>query len=145
MIVQKQNQNRQRRVGFTLMELLVVVAIIVILAGVGGFTFMKTLEDQRVNSAIMKANTIFEAVKAYAIEHDGNYPNSLQDLLQRDGNGKGPYLESADRLLDPWGAQYGYDPSGSIHNGIGFLVQTPHIFTNTPDGRQVGNWPLPKA
>ena len=129
-----------RRAAFTLMEMLVVVAIIVVLAGVGGAYLMGRLDEAKVSAAQAQAKVISGQVKAYQVEHNGMFPQTLEALLQKDADGKGPYFETLDAIKDPWGQQYRYDPSGGINSGKGALVIIPDVYTTTPDGRQVGNW-----
>jgi type II secretory pathway pseudopilin PulG len=118
------------------MEMLVVVAIIVALAGVGGFFLMRALSDSQKDLARTQTKTtLTDACRAYAIKHNGQFPDSLQTLLQQDTRG-GPYLEDQDALIDPWGQAYQYDRSGSKNNG-----KRPDIWTVLPDGTMVGNWP----
>ena len=104
-----------RRLAFTLMEMLVVVAIIVVLAGIGGAYLMGQLIDSKVSAAKLQARVISQAIEMYAIDHNATLPTSLDVLLQRDPNGKGPYLKSSDALKDPYGNPFypQYDPSGS--------------------------------
>ena len=52
------SQRAARRVAFTLMEMLVVVAIIVVLAGIGGAYLMGQLERVKVNSATAQAKVL---------------------------------------------------------------------------------------
>jgi general secretion pathway protein G len=134
-MLQRQQNNRQRRTAFTLMEMLVVVAIIVALAGIGGFFFLGALEDAKVDTARTTIKgTLTPACEAYAIKHNG-FPDSLQQLLVKDEMG-GPYLKSADFLMDPWGHPYTYDKSGTKNNNM-----YPDISFTTPKGDTVGNWP----
>jgi type II secretory pathway pseudopilin PulG len=119
------------------MEMLVVVAIIVALAGIGGFFLMRALSDSQKDLAQAQARTtLTDACRAYAIKHNGQFPESLQQLLQQDARG-GPYLEDADALKDPWGQNFQYDRSGPKNQG-----KKPDIWTTTPEGLQVGNWPM---
>ena len=124
---------RRHRAAFTLLEMLVVVAIIVALAGIGGFFLMGTLGTAQKDTARAQAKTLENAAKQYYIRHN-QYPATLQDLLQADVKGP-PILEDADALKDPWGNIYQYDPAGSMHNGM-----RPDIWAVAPDGTKVGNW-----
>jgi len=124
------------RRAFTLMEILIVVAIIVILAGVGTVALFPQLYKAKENEARMKAQQIATAIGAYTTDHDGTPPQSLQVLLTNDGIG-GPYLKTSDAIVDPWGNPYQLDPTGSrFHNGSG----DPDVFTTTPKGKIVGNF-----
>jgi prepilin-type N-terminal cleavage/methylation domain-containing protein len=61
----RRGQNAVRR-GFTLMEVIVVAAIIVILAGAGTVVYMKFIEDAKVDQARMECQQIETAVLAYS-------------------------------------------------------------------------------
>jgi hypothetical protein len=75
------------------------------------------------------------ACNAFKLKN-GRWPANLEELLQKNDNG-GPYLESRDALLDPWGNRYQYDVKGPMNNGT-----RPDIWTEVPnDGRKLGNWP----
>ena len=132
---------RQRRAAFTLMEMLVVVAIIVALAGIGGFFLLGQLEGAKKDTAQTQVKvTLSQACEAYSIKH-GHFPDSLAALLVKDEIG-GPYLKSEDYLYDPWSTPsnkrpYQYDASGTKNQSI-----QPDIWTTTPDGTVIiGNWP----
>ncbi len=130
------------RLAFTLMEMLVVVAIIVVLAGVGGAFLMGQLEGAKVSSARAQAKVIGEAAKRYAVEHNGIFPQTLDQMMTKDADGKGPYFESWDALNDPWGRRYTYDSSGGINFQKGAVVQIPDVYTTNPSppGQMLGNW-----
>jgi len=121
-----------RRSAFTLLEVLIVVAIIVVLAGVGTVYMFRALDDAKVNAAKAQASELAKACQGFQITM-GRYPESLNELTSPPGGGK-PYVEP-DKLLDPWGAQYQYDPSGPNNHGL-----KPDVFTNGPNGEVIGNW-----
>ena len=93
--------SRLRR-AFTLLEVLVVMAIILIIAGGATFAAMSYLAKAKVNSAYTQMSKIENTVKSYASLNEGNYPESLSALVQ-DPNGQ-PLLEGGQAAItDPWG------------------------------------------
>ncbi len=132
---------QSRRGAFTLMEMLVVVAIIVALAGVGGVFLIGQLNESKVSTAKMKARNISKAIDIFQVDN-GEYPHQLDQLLQKHPvTMKGPYLQSVDDLLDPWGRPFNYDPTGQKNLAAGAVVPIPDVFCQVPtDGRIVGNF-----
>jgi len=136
------HETRSARTGFTLMELLVVMAIIVIIAGFGGYYILGQLDQAKVSAAIQKAKVVAQAAETYYIDN-GEYPQSIQLLLQKNENGKGPYLKSQDAIMDPWGQMYQYDQNGTQTQAANQTqARAVDVFTTVKDGtnRTVGNW-----
>jgi general secretion pathway protein G len=129
MVVRK--TRRHVRGGFTLMEMLVVVAIIVMLAGVGTYSYMRYLEGARESTAKLQIAHLTEAVEAYKTDF-GSFPDSLATLTQP-SDGKPAYIEPKD-MNDPWGKPYTYEP-GNV-NAMG----RPRLSTVAPSGTPIANW-----
>ena len=136
MIVQR-SQSRsplaRRREGFTLLEILVVVAIIVILAGVATFAYTRYIDDAKVDTAKQSMKVLENAAKNYTLKNGQVPPPSLASLIQPPDGGR-PFVEGGEAaLIDPWGKPYQYDPSHST-NGIDPdpLVWTTNPSTNQP-------------
>jgi general secretion pathway protein G len=125
-----------RRSGFTLMEILVVVAIIVVLAGAGTFYLLPLLGQSKEKVAKLTIANLTEAAKTYKL-NNGEFPASLDALAQTQPNGN-PKLVSPDSLKDPWGRPFQYDPSGPKNEGM-----QPDISTLSPEtaGKVIANWP----
>jgi len=132
---QRRDRSSSLRTGFTLMEVLVVVAILVILAGIsiGLFAF---LDQGKEGAAKLQIANLEKAVKAYSMGHNGNFPGSLQELTQMEG-GKKAYLDHKD-LLDPWNRPFVYDQNQTSPKG------DPLIYSQGANpGNQAGwirNW-----
>src|SRR3954454_11045383 len=109
------NDRATSRGGFTLMELLVVVAILVVVAGAAVPLYMKYLDDAKRQMAWTNAKTLEKVADTYKIKN-GDYPGTLAELAQPGPDGK-PYIEQKD-LLDPFGHEYQYAYPGQ-HNTVG--------------------------
>ena len=115
------------------MEMLVVVAILVVLAGVGGVYYMKYLDEAKVNAARLQVKMLTQAAEAYSTKH-GNFPASLGVLTEKEEDGSQAALEP-DALKTPWGTAYQYDQSGANNGG-----NKPDIWADNPKGGRIGNW-----
>jgi len=124
---------RDRRAAFTLLEVLIVVAIIVMLAGAGTYYFLQRLEDGKAGTAKAQAMALAAAAEQY-YANNGEFPGSLQALTQPQPNGGGAFF-GPDKLLDPWKKQYMYSAQGE-HNG----GNKPDVWTTSPRGVVIGNW-----
>jgi general secretion pathway protein G len=122
-----------RRSAFTLLEILIVVAIIVMLAGAGTYYFLQRLEDARVSTARTQVNTLANAAQQYSANNNG-LPQALEQLTQPQPSGGGPYFD-AKQLIDPWGKPYQYNAEGPNNQG-----NKPDVWTTSPRGITIGNW-----
>lgn len=125
---------RQPRVGFTLIEMMVVVAIIVALAGIGIFYMAGQADEGNKTKVKADIKSLTQASIVYKTQHGGAWPDSLQALTTRDDQGHGPYIANQENLQDPWGRPYNYDASGSNNNGL-----QPDIWCQSPFGK-IANW-----
>jgi general secretion pathway protein G len=98
--------------GFTLLELLVVVAIIGILVGYVAPRYFSQLGKSEVTAARAQIDGFEKALDTYRID-TGHYPTTEQGLaalVTKPANERkwgGPYLRK-DVPLDPWGNPYQY-------------------------------------
>ena len=107
---------RNRRAAFTLMEMLVVVAIIVALAGIGGFFIFRAYNDSQRDVARINIQNIADACMQYSMKLGNKLPPDLDTLTRKSERGYGPYLEQKD-LIDPWGNRYQYQPRQTQQSG----------------------------
>lgn len=110
------SSSRRRRSGFTLMEVLLVVAILLILASLATVAISRTLKGTQAKQAQIDINTLNQAINVYYIDV-GSYPPTLESLVvMPDGlanpqKWNGSYLEK-DLPADPWGNAYQYTVNG---------------------------------
>ncbi|MEO8024114.1 MAG: type II secretion system major pseudopilin GspG [Polaromonas sp.] len=102
----------RRAHGFTLLELLVVVVIIGLLAGLVAPRYFDSVSKSKAKIAKAQIESLDKALDQYRLDI-GNYPTAEQGLgalnLQPAGVSKwqGPYLKKA-LPLDPWDNAYVY-------------------------------------
>jgi general secretion pathway protein G len=109
---------RARRThGFTLIELMVVIAILGILAALIVPRFVGFTDDAKVSAARQDVASIMQALKIYRIDN-GMYPTTeqgLRALIARPTTEpipsnwrQGGYLERSSVPVDPWKREYKY-------------------------------------
>lgn len=109
---------RLRPAGFTLIELMVVLAILGLLAGLVGPRVMKHLDDSKARTARLQVEDLAAALDLYRLEV-GDYPTAEQGLaaLIAAPSGvtqwNGPYLRKRHLPQDPWGHDYLYRIPGT--------------------------------
>lgn len=137
---------RSLRRGFTLLEILVVLAIIGLLAGLAITNVDKIFGGAQASSvSIFVKESMKTALTSYRI-HMGNYPTTaegLQALITRpSARGDkwfGPYIEGNKIPLDPWGEPYQYACPGSKNkDSYDLWSKGPDKQSGTAD--DIGNW-----
>jgi general secretion pathway protein G len=105
-------RSRSRRDAFTLLELLIVLAILGIIAAMVAPNLIGTQKKAMIKATAGDIMNVESAAKRYAVDHDGEYPtadglNLLVNPVDRDGKSLPPYLEKLP--TDPWGTAYNYE------------------------------------
>ena len=98
--------------GFTLIEVLLVVAILGILAGVVVVNFGGKQKGAMIKATRSSIQAVCTAIDMYEID-TGRFPPGLQSLISSDGapNWSGPYLRGG-LPADAWGTQFQYRTEG---------------------------------
>ncbi|MDI6606607.1 MAG: type II secretion system protein [Candidatus Omnitrophota bacterium] len=92
---QRKYQRKSASMGFTLLELLIVISIIAILAATIVPNFIGFDSEARISATMTNLNTLRTRVALYRAK-EGEYPLSLEELLNRTYNDMGiqqPYLD----------------------------------------------------
>jgi general secretion pathway protein G len=110
-------KSRISSTGFTLLELLVVLVIVGLLAGIVGPRLFGNVSKSEITTAKAQIDVLGKALDQYRLDV-GRYPSSQEGLaaLMRaspgDARWHGPYLRK-ELPLDPWGMPYQYKFPGS--------------------------------
>jgi general secretion pathway protein G len=111
------NRERSREHGYTLVEMLVVLAIIGLIVGLVGPRVLGHLSDSKEKAARIQIGGLGAALDIYFLDN-GRYPTSsegLTALVQKPegaASWKGPYLKTNTVPNDPWGRAYVYVSPG---------------------------------
>ncbi|MBN2180950.1 MAG: type II secretion system major pseudopilin GspG [Sedimentisphaerales bacterium] len=121
----RRKKDRKNRKAFTLVELLVVIMILALLAGVVAPKFIGQIFKAKRDIARPKMRNIESAIDMYILNTGGQFPSSLEDLLTcppgLEEVWAGPYLKPK-ALLDPWDNPYVYVPNGTVNPGSYDLI-----------------------
>ena len=128
---------KPKQLGFTLLELLMVLLIIGLLAALVGPALYKKISPAKTNVAAVQIENFANALDAYFIDTN-EFPSTIQGLnaLRQRPVGlnlwDGPYLKK-EIPLDPWGREYIYKSPG---RSGGY-----EIFSYGRDGKAGGEGP----
>ncbi len=122
----------ERRRGFTLIELMIVIVILGLLAALVAPKFLKRGEEAKVTTTQVQMKNIEQALKLYKL-HNSYYPTTeqgLKALVEKPEvepipkNWKGPYMDKVPK--DAWGNDFIY-----VSDGKHFTLISPG-----PDGEE---------
>lgn len=144
---QSRRSRSVRARGFTLLEILVVLAILGLLVGLAVSNTDKIFgQSQETVARIFVRDSLKSSLVQYRI-HNGDYPSTAEGLIAliaapsgRD-RWNGPYVEvSGGKLpLDPWGEEYGYRYPGTQNKG-GFDLFSKGADKTAGTADDIGNW-----
>src|SRR4030065_2290181 len=116
----------KRQQGFTLIEIMVVVIILGLLAGLVLPRIMGSEEEAKIKTTGVQIRSLENALDGFKL-HNGFYPTTdqgLEALIKKPETGRipnkwqeGGYLKPARVPKDPWGGDYHYFSPGGERRG----------------------------
>ena len=98
--------------GMTLIEIMVVIAIIGIVAGAVGFGVTRYFAQAKIDACKAQLDNIANHLEMYLYEHD-EYPSQLSELAKKE-KGKHKSILKKSQLKDPWKKLLKYGNSGDM-------------------------------
>jgi general secretion pathway protein G len=135
----------RRDAGFTLLELLVVLAIMGLLAAIVAPQVLKYLGSSRSETAKVQIQNINAALELYHLDV-GRYPTPDEGLKalvaqpQTAAGWNGPYLKKSTALDDPWGQAYLYKIPGQHGDVDIYTLGSDKAEGGSNEAKDVGNW-----
>ncbi len=143
--------NSRRGRGFTLIELMVVIVILGILAGLIVPRIMGRPEEAKQLKAKMQIESIETALKLYKLDN-GMYPSTeqgLQALVAMPETGSIPkkwrkegYLEKGKVPKDPWGNEFVYLSPGMHHEFDLVSYGADGVAGGEDQNKDISNWDI---
>ena len=100
--------HRRRDAGFTLMEIMVVIAIIGLLLTLVGPQIYNRLKEAKVTTAKGQMATVLKPALEDFRRHHNKFPDSLEELTQPSEKNFGESYLLEGQLMDPFGNPYVY-------------------------------------
>jgi len=110
---QRNYRTLPRAGGFSLIEMLAVIVLIGIVAGIVVQQVGKNVDKGKYGAGKAAVQSLAGKIEGYALDN-GSPPTRLEDLLTKPGNSsnwQGPYAKESD-LKDPFGHAYQYKAPG---------------------------------
>ena len=137
--------DRHHEAGFTLLELLVVLAILGLLAAIVAPQVLRYLGTSRTQTAKVQIANIDAALDHFKLDV-GRYPTpeeGLAGLVKASPgalNWNGPYLSKEAALTDPWGQRYLYAEPGKHGDVDVYSLGSDRAEGGSGEAKDVGNW-----
>lgn len=139
------NRKKSKEEGFTLLELLVVLAIMGLLAAIVGPQVIRYLGSSKTQTAAVQAKNVAASLNLFRLDA-GRYPTveeGLGALVKAPASvptWNGPYLPDQSALTDPWGKPYLMRAPGEHGEIDVYSLGSDGLPGGTGEARDVGNW-----
>lgn len=101
------------KAGFTLIEIIIAIAIVGIMAAVAVPNIRKHIANAQIQAARQLIQTADQATHTSALQKSGRVPDSQEKWVEALTGGDEPEIEGGeDALTDPWGTQLQYEKLG---------------------------------
>jgi general secretion pathway protein G len=133
-----------RRGGFTLMEVMLVIAILALLVAFVVPSYLNVAADAKIKNTQNTVMALSKVIQMYYL-NVGAFPKELKDLVEKPDDEavaakwRGPYLENLDQLKDSWQQDLKYKCPGEFNSA------TYDLWSVGPDGQDgneddIANW-----
>ena len=138
-------RERHPESGMTLMELLVVVAVIALITAIAAPRLLQYVSGAKSTTAEAQIGGLVSAVELFFLD-TGRYPTEnegLSILVERPVSNQewnGPYLNKAGGIIDPWGAPYRYRIPGRSTDFEIYTLGSDAREGGEGDARDINSW-----
>jgi general secretion pathway protein G len=136
---------RRAEHGFTLLELLVVLAIMGMLAAIIAPQVIRYLGTSRTQTAKVQIQYVMQGLELFRVDV-GRYPTQQEGLAALVNatpsapNWNGPYLKKESAIQDPWGNPYLYQIPGQHGEVDVYSLGSDKAPGGTGEAQDVGSW-----
>jgi general secretion pathway protein G len=139
------NRKNPPRSGFTLIEVMIVLFILVMLAGMAVLGVRGSQARAQKQTALTNVRMLKSAVDLYTVAV-GRPPSAEQGLAALvtcpsdvpEGKWSGPYIEATAKSTDPWDNEYQYAYPGKNGGEFDIWSYGPDMMDGTED--DIGSW-----
>jgi general secretion pathway protein G len=141
----RMTMGKRQESGFTLLELLVVLAILGLLAAIVGPQVIKYLDSSKSQSARVQAKNVAAALNLFKLDV-ARFPTQEEGvaaLIKQPPNApnwNGPYLPEQSAIMDPWGRPYLLKIPGEHGDIDVYSLGSDGQPGGTGEARDVGNY-----
>ena len=131
--------------GFTLLEMLVVLAIMGLLAAIIAPQVLKYLGSSRSQTAKVQIQNVDAALQLFRLDV-GRFPTQEEGLASlvtapaTAAGWNGPYLQKSSALNDPWSTPYIYRIPGKHGEADVYTLGSDKAEGGSGEAADVGNW-----
>ena len=133
-------EKQDNEAGYSLLEILVVLAIIATLMGLVAPRLLGNVDKSKVIAAKAQVKNLRLALDSFKVDN-GRYPTATEGLsvlitapVNDDGSWFGPYMDG-ELPLDPWKAAFVYEPPRQNENG---RTESPRVISLGADNQPGG-------
>lgn len=121
LLVRSEKSSASQEVGQTLIEMMVVLALIGLVMSIVAFNVMEVWQGARVDAAHLKMDTLEVSLDHYELKY-GKRPSTSEGLTalvapppRKDGTRPKGFVKSEEQITDPWKTPFGYESPATGH------------------------------
>lgn len=136
----RQRRNETKRAGFTLLEVLIVLAIIGVIAAMAVPRLLGQQQSANIKVTKTAITNLEQSAKLYAVDNLGEPPESIEVMLQKREDGTAPLLDKMP--IDAWNEplNYEYPNTRAETDGPAIWSNGKNRKNDNGSGDDINNW-----